>query len=75
MEYFLKILPKHSKDFKINKDHLKNLLKNYSKACRLSLSNAEVTGGLLKLRGISGDINWLIVSGGDQKELWMFLKN
>ena len=70
LEHFLKnILPKYSKGLNLNKDHLKILLKNYSKACRLSLCSAQITEGLFNLREISRDINWLIISGGDQKEL------
>jgi len=70
LEHFLKnISPKYSRDYKVNQEHLKILLKEYSKECRFSLCHAEVTEGLFKLREISGDINWLIVSGGDQNEL------
>ena len=49
-----------------NEFELKILLENYSKQCKTSLFNAEVTKDLSKLREFSGNIPWLIVSGGDQ---------
>ena len=70
LENFLKnILPKYDKNFRFNKSELKILLENYSYQCKIALFNAEVTKDLSKLRELSGNIPWLIVSGGDQIEL------
>jgi phosphoglycolate phosphatase-like HAD superfamily hydrolase len=70
LERFLnKIVPKYVKDFKPSKDQLQLLLKKYSYECKSSLCNCEITKGLEYLRKASGNIPWLIVSGGDQNEL------
>ena len=70
LENFLKnILPKYDKNLRFNKFELKILLENYSYQCKSALCNAEVTKDLSKLRELSGNIPWLIVSGGDQIEL------
>ena len=63
------ILPRYEKNKLNTKCLLETLLKQFSKECKLSLFEAEVTKDLEKLRFISGKIPWLIVSGGDQKEL------
>ena len=69
-EYFLKnILPKYDKNLRFNEFELKILLENYSYQCKSALYNAEVAKDLSKLRELSGNIPWLIVSGSDQKEL------
>lgn len=70
IDYFLKsILPKYSNSVK-NKDHtLSLLLEKYSHECKNSLYSSEVVSGLEKLKEITCNIPWTIVSGGDQKEL------
>ena len=76
LDYFLKkIYPKYCRNFNSSKAHLKSLLNNYGDECRLSLCHSEVTEGLSELREFSGDIPWLIVSGGDQNELREVFKN
>ena len=70
IEKFLKnILPKYNKNRPFNEDELNLLLQSYSNQCRDSLLKCEVTKDLSILRRISGNIPWLIVSGGDQFEL------
>ena len=68
-EFLKNILPKYDVNANFNEDELEVLLQNYSKQCKTSLFNAEVTKDLSKLREASGNIPWLIVSGGDQNEL------
>lgn len=70
LEWFLtQIVPKYHNNFHTNKNQLNILLKKYSNECKASLNDSEVTKGLNKLRKISGNIPWLIVSGGDENEL------
>ena len=70
LENFLNnILPKYDKNKPYTKCLLEKLLNDYSKECKHSLCESEVTKDLKKLRIYSGKIPWLIVSGGDQKEL------
>ena len=63
------ILPKYEENKFINKSLCGELLKNYSEECKSLLIKSEVTKNLKTLRNISGEIPWLIVSGGDQNEL------
>ena len=70
IEKFLKeILPKYIENRQFNKDELSMLIRNYSIQCKDSLLKCEVTKDLSNLRKVSGNIPWLIVSGGDQCEL------
>tara|TARA_Y100000991_G_scaffold73895_1_gene55606 strand:- start:970 stop:1644 length:675 start_codon:yes stop_codon:yes gene_type:complete len=70
LERFLDtIVPKYVEDFHPNKNQLQSLLKKYGYECKSSLCNCEITKGLKTLRKASGNIPWLIVSGGDQNEL------
>ena len=46
-----------------------SLLTNFSNVCKKSLYNSEVAYGLKKLKEITCEIPWIIVSGSDQKEL------
>jgi phosphoglycolate phosphatase-like HAD superfamily hydrolase len=70
LEYFLKnILPKYSNKYKLKHDELNNLLLKYSYECINSLSNSDVTKNLKEIRKITGNIPWIVVSGGDQDEL------
>ena len=70
IEKFLKnILPQYIESREFNEDELRMLLRSYSNQCKESLLKCEVTKELFNLRRISGNIPWLIVSGGDQFEL------
>ena len=70
IEKFLKnILPKHDENRDFNQEELCILLQSYSNQCKESLLKCEVTKELSNLRKVSGNIPWLIVSGGDQFEL------
>ena len=70
IEKFLKeILPKYIENRHFNKDELSMLVRNYSIECKGSLLKCEITKDLSNLRKVSGNIPWLIVSGGDQVEL------
>ena len=70
IEKFLKnILPKYYENRNFNKDELNMLLQSYSNQCKESLLKCEVTKDLSILRKITGNIPWLIISGGDQFEL------
>ena len=70
LEYFLKnILPKYSNKYNLNHYELNKLLLKYSNECINSLSNSEVTKNLNEMRKITGNIPWIVVSGGDQDEL------
>ena len=70
IENFLKnILPKYYKNRESNEDELSMLLKSYSNKCKESLLKCEITKDLSSLRKITGNIPWLIISGGDQFEL------
>ena len=76
LDNFLKnILPKYHKDYQIKSNELRNLLTKYSEVCTHSLCNAEVTHNLEEMREITGDIPWIIVSGGDQNELRKVFKH
>ena len=67
IEKFLKnILPKYDENRDFNKDEFSMLLQSYSNQCKESLLKCEVTKDLSILRKVSGNIPWLIVSGGDQ---------
>ena len=70
LDYFLtNILPKYSESVKNKEDKLISLLENYSNLCKKSLYTCEVANDLKKLKEITCEIPWIIVSGGDQKEL------
>ena len=70
IEKFLKnILPKYYENKSFNEDELNMLLQSYSNQCKESLLKCEVTKDLSILRKITGNIPWLIISGGDQFEL------
>ena len=70
LDYFLtNILPKYSK-FHGDKDSiLLSLIKNYGKECKELLYKSDVVNDLEKLKSITPNIPWTIVSGGDQNEL------
>ena len=70
IDYFLtNILPKYSNSLENKEYTLSSLLENYSNECKKSLYNSEVAYDLDKLKEITCNIPWTIVSGGDQKEL------
>ena len=70
IENFLKdILPKYDENRDFNEDEFIMLLQSYSNKCKESLLKCEVTKDLSILRKITGNIPWLIISGGDQFEL------
>ena len=70
IEKFLKnILPKYDENRDFNEDEFSMLLQSYSNQCKESLLKCEVTKDLSILRKITGNIPWLIISGGDQFEL------
>ena len=70
IDYFLTyILPKYTKLLENKDNKLSSLLENYSNECKKSLYNSEVACDLDKLKDITNNIPWIIVSGGDQKEL------
>ena len=70
IENFLKnILPKYHKNRGFNEDELSMLLRSYSNQCKESLLKCEITNDLSILRKMTGNIPWLIISGGDQFEL------
>tara|TARA_B100001248_G_scaffold2840_1_gene2270 strand:+ start:322 stop:990 length:669 start_codon:yes stop_codon:yes gene_type:complete len=70
IEKFLKnILPKYYENKSFNEDELNMLLQRFSNQCKESLLKCEVTKDLSILRKITGNIPWLIISGGDQFEL------
>ncbi len=76
LNYFLtNILPKYSKSPANKEDMLLSLLHNYGNVCKKSLINSEVAKDLEKLKSITCNIPWTIVSGGDQKELRDVFKN
>ena len=75
-DYFFKnILPKYSQNYKTSPNEFTNLLNNYSKECINNLCNSEVTPNLLKMRELTKNIPWMIVSGGDQNELIKVFKH
>ena len=53
----------------INKITITQLLDNYSNNIKSKLLSSEVSNGLLDLRKIYHNNNWIVVSGGDQMEL------
>ena len=58
------------------KDILLSLIaEDYGKECKNSLLNCEVAEDLEKLKDLTYNIPWIIVSGGDQKELRDIFKN
>lgn len=63
-EYFLEFIAPNQKG--PSKDEL---LKVYANKVAEGLMNCEVANGLHKLREITPNAGWMIVSGGDQKEL------
>ena len=70
LDYFLtKILPKYSKFTEDKENILLSLLTNYSNECKERLYKSEVADNLEKLKTITNEIPWIIVSGSDQKEL------
>ena len=70
IEKFLKnILPKYDQNREFNKDEFYMLLQSYSNQCMESLLKCDVTKDLSSLRKVTGNLPWLIVSGGDQSEL------
>ncbi|MBB5187723.1 phosphoglycolate phosphatase-like HAD superfamily hydrolase [Zhongshania antarctica] len=65
-QYFLEnILGQNSP----NADELNDLLDRFALAVKSGLMACEVVEGLPELRAATASSNWLIVSGGDQKEL------
>ncbi len=70
LDYFLtNILPKYSKFPEDKENILLSLLTNYSNECKECLYKSEVADNLEKLKTITNEIPWIIVSGSDQKEL------
>ena len=63
------ILTKYELKYEPKKNELENLINKYGYECKHELFKSEVTQDLYKLREYTGDIPWLIVSGGDQIEL------
>ena len=53
----------------IKTEELNELLTNFSKEVKKSLLTCEVTSNIKELRSKTKNSKWLIVSGGDQKEL------
>lgn len=75
-DYFLnEILPKYSEVPANKKDIHLSLIADYGKECKKSLLNCEVAEDLAKLKDLTCNIPWIIVSGGDQKELRDIFKN
>jgi len=76
LDHFLtEILPKYSEAPLNKKDKLLSLLTDYGKECKKSLLNCEVAKDLAKLKALTYNIPWIIVSGSDQKELRDIFKN
>ena len=76
LDHFLQnILPKYSKPPVNIDDVLLSLLRDYGKVCKESLYNSEIAKDLEKLKSLTNNIPWTIVSGGDQKELREVFKN
>ena len=70
LRYFLNvILSKYELKYKPKSNELEILINKYGYECKHSLFESEVTKDLSKLKEYTGDIPWLIISGGDQKEL------
>lgn len=66
--FFLEnLVPNHAED--VQGPGLEQLLESYANFLKEGLLTCEVAEGLLELRQILPEINWLIVSGGDQAEL------
>ncbi|SFX08853.1 HAD family hydrolase [Marinospirillum alkaliphilum] len=67
-DYFLKSI---APEYAGNPDVLsiKELLSIYAEEVRKGLLSCEITNGLSVLREQTSDSRWMIVSGGDQKEL------
>ena len=70
LDMFIKnILPKYNKYHTEKEKNLNQLIQDYSNECKNLLINSEVTDNLKKLREVTSNIPWFIVSGGDQREL------
>lgn len=65
MEYFLKDILEKKK----NRKEIDDLLNRFAKAVKIGLENCEIANGLIELKKLTKNANWLIVSGGDQSEL------
>lgn len=63
--YFISEILRRDFDESIYSD----ILRRFRGAVMDALLRCEVTSGLAELRGYNKDVNWLIVSGGDQWEL------
>jgi len=58
---------------RIDADELKALLDAYAGYVRDGLMNCEVAAGLERLKELTPESSWMVVSGGDQEELrWVF---
>lgn len=67
-EFFMKqIIPKHRHN--LTDPNIDTLLNSYSDQLVAGLNECSIADGLLELRNLTSQSNWLIVSGGDQKEL------
>lgn len=53
----------------VDQEQLKQLLDRYAAYVREGLRSCDVADGLDALRGLTSDARWLVVSGGDQREL------
>lgn len=66
--FFLEnLVPNHAEN--VQGPGLEQLLESYANFVKEGLLTCEVAEGLLELRQILPETNWLIVSGGDQAEL------
>ncbi len=65
-EFFLDQIVKVANN---REEQLKQLLDNYAQETWKGLLSCEIVGGLERLRKHFSDSRWLVVSGGDQKEL------
>ena len=61
------LMPKYN--LSINKEEKKNLINLYSQTVLKQLLECQIVPGLDTLRKQNPNSNWLVVSGGDQKEL------
>ena len=70
LDMFLKnIVLKYEKNHLKEDEDIKKLIQDYSNESKILLFNSEVAKDLKKLREVTSNIPWFIVSGGDQEEL------
>ena len=68
------IVQKYEKNHLKEDEDIKKLIQDYSNECKILLFNSEVAKDLKKLRELTSNIPWFIVSGGDQEELRQVFK-